>query len=194
MKAQTLVNFAAVALAAEIVATLANPSAYAADLIHVETDLIQKTASQYGASQTAVRAGQVYFSGVVAALDVLRATAPDTVRAVYKRLHAACVANNAPFIVQSRKAGLSVIVRAVTIAAPEPSESDKTAETDETPAATEAAPVVDERDAIIAEQAARIAELEAQVSALTLANVELTCKLDAVNKLQATPRKRSRVA
>lgn len=183
MKTQTLVSFAAVALAADIVATLANPSAYAADLIHVETDLIQKSASQYGASQTAVRAGQEFFTAVVAALDVLRATAPDTVRAVYKRLHAACVANNAPFIVQSRKSGLSVIVRAETVAAPESSESDKTPES-----APEAK--TDERDAIISKLTARNAELETEVARLTEANLALVLQLEK-RAPRATSRKRA---
>lgn len=190
MKTQTLVSFAAVALAADIVATLANPSAYAADLIHVETDLIQKSASQYGASQTAVRAGQEFFAAVVAALDVLRATAPDTVRAVYKRLHAACIANNAPFIVQSRKSGLSVVVRAETVAAPESSESSESSESDKTDAPAAKA---DERDTIIAKQAARIAELEAEVSRLTEANLSLVVQLEK-RAPRATARKRALAA
>ena len=133
-------------LAAAIIAELPNPAEYASNLVAAERDIATRNASQYGAAQVAVRAGRDYFATVTATLSAIRASDADTVRAVYKRLHAACVANNAPFIIQSRKAGLSVIDRTPTV---ETAPTDETAPkaTDETKpgAVSELAPDVAER-------------------------------------------------
>lgn len=153
-------------LAAAIVAELPNPAEYASNLVNAERDITQRNASQYGAAQTAVRAGRDYFATVTATLSAIRASDADTVRLVYKRLHAACVANNAPFIIQSRKAGLSVIDRTPT----------ETAETSpETGATTETAPKAtdDTKPGKVSELAPDVAErIRALESALSEAIAE----------------------
>lgn len=185
-------------------ASLGSPSDYYLSLYQSQTETDAQIARHYGSARNAVRAGREFFSAVVALLHADRCKSAGNaemmrvVTNLYKALGAAAKFLNAPFTIQSRVSGITVVDRDPVVL----SESDKTDEAAETDKASEssanalanAAATAEDQKTIIAEQAAIIAELRADNARLIAANADLVLQLDAARKPQATARKRSSAA